>query len=71
MILAAHPVYGEVKWTFDNVKIAPNTEVDTTSLELESPEQINRGLSPNSNIEPLSLSEQKENLANVWLNIVI
>ena len=63
MILAIHPVYGEVKWTFDNVKIAPNTEVDTTSLGLESPEQINRGLSPNSNIEPLSLSEQKEKLS--------
>lgn len=60
MILAIHPVYGDVKWTFDNVKIGPNTEVDTTSLGLQSPEQINRGHTPNSNIEPLSLSEKKE-----------
>ena len=70
MILATNPVNGEVKWTFDDVKIGSNTEIDTTSLELQSPEQINRGLSPNSNIEPLSLFEKKKNLAIGWLNIV-
>ena len=64
MILATHPVNGEVKWTFDNVKIGPNTEIGTTSLGLQSPEKINRGHTPNSNIEPLNLSEKKEEPSN-------
>ena len=64
MILATNPVNGEVKWTFDDVKIGSNTEIDTTSLELQSPEQINRGHTPNSNIEPLSLFEKKEEPSN-------
>ncbi len=64
MILATHPVNGEVKWTFDKVKIGPTTEINSTSLGLQSPEQINRGHTPNSNIEPLSLSEKKEEPSN-------
>ena len=60
IILATHPVHGEVKWTFDDVKLGSNTEIDTTSIGSQSPEQTNKGHTPNSNIEPLSLSEKKE-----------
>lgn len=63
MILATYPVYGEVNWTFDNVQIRPNTEIDTTSLVLQSPEQINRDYTPDTNIEPLNLSEKEKELS--------
>ena len=51
LILATHPVNGEVKWTFDKVKIGPTTEINSTSLGLQSPEQINMSRTPKS-IEP-------------------